>query len=83
MWNGFDFTHPDFKKNSLNRQRFYISNHDKPITLAQFTAEVQSWPRKELHNSQTRGGAACRDEYRRLVRNYGFFPGGQDGPTEA
>lgn len=73
IFNGFDFTHEDFKKCSLNRQRFYLSNYDKPITEEQFVAEVASWPRKELHNSQSRCASAARHDYRRLVRNYGFF----------
>lgn len=77
MYNGFDFSHPDFKKNGRERQRFYRSNYDKPVTEEQFVAEVASWPRKEWHNSKTRSPSQSRHRYRYLVRKYGFFPGGQ------
>lgn len=73
IFNGFDFNHPDFKKNGLERQRFYLSNYDKPVTEEQFVAEVKRWPRRELHNSQSRSAAASRHRYRYLVRKYGFF----------
>lgn len=73
IFNGFDFNHEDFKKQSLSRQRFLLSNYDKPVTEDQFVAEVKRWPRKELHHSQTRSESASRHKYRHLVRKYGFF----------
>lgn len=74
----FDFKHPDFKKNGKERQKYYRASHAKPVTEAEFIAEVSSWPPKDKRNSKSRGPAASRHRYRYLVRNYGFFPGGQD-----
>jgi len=73
IFNGFDFEHLDFKKQGRERQRFYISNYDKPVTEEQFIAEVKKWPRKELHNSASRSASASRHKHRYLVRRYGFF----------
>lgn len=73
IYNGFDFTHPNFKKQSIQRQRFLLSNYDKPITENQFVAEVASWPKRELRNSKSRSPSASRRKYRYLVEKYGFF----------
>lgn len=73
IYNGFDFTHPDFKKTSIDRQRFLKSNYDKPVTEDEFVLAVIGWPKKDLHNSKSRSPSAARNQYRRLVRKYGFF----------
>ncbi len=76
----FDFNHPDFaRSNGTERQAFYLANHDKPVTLEQFIAVVASWPKRPLHNSKARSASAARHDYKRLVNNFGFFPGGQNG----
>jgi len=74
----FDFDRPEFLgSQSEERKAFYRENHDKPITEEQFVAEVASWTKKPLYNSTSRGASQSRHDYRRLVKLYGFFPGGQ------
>lgn len=74
----FDFEHPDFIKGSgIHRQKFYRENYNKPITEDQFVKEVASWPKRSRHNSHTRKPSIARLQYRRLVKNFGFFKGGQ------
>lgn len=74
----FDFGSDVFPKiNGSDRQKFYIENHNKPVTEDEFVAFVTSMPKRELHNSKTRSPSKARQDYRRLVERYGFFPGGQ------
>lgn len=74
----FDFTHPDFLKQSPARRKFLQENYDKPITLAEYVRVVsEELPRKGKRPTKRHCPSAARLQYNRLVKNYGFFPGGQ------
>lgn len=73
----FDFEHDDFKKQCLEKQILIKSNYDKPVTEEQFVEAINTMPKHE-HWSWGHSPSSARYQYRRLVKNFGFFPGGQD-----
>jgi len=74
----FGFKDPIFLKRSRERQEYYAKMINEPVTEEEFVIAVESWPKKTYRNSRSRGASQARHEYRKLVRLYGFFPGGQN-----
>lgn len=72
-----DFEHPDFGKQCVPKQQYIRENHDKPVTEDEFVAAIQAMP-KHLHWSWGHSPSDARHRYRRLVKNFGLFPGGQN-----
>lgn len=73
----FDFNDPRFKQHCAEKQEFLERYHDHPITIEAYVRALQNMPKHE-HWSQGHSPSNARHQYRRLVKNYGFFMGGGD-----
>lgn len=64
----FDFDKVEGKE----RREFYKNFWDKPITEEQFIVIIKSFPKKKKNNA-TRSPSRSRQNYRKLVKKFGFF----------